>query len=107
MVHWSLMRAARAAGDQRLARAQAQWLATHRGRAFVEATTSNMLRFANIEATNAALLELAEDAATTGDRPAALKQLAAYLRAVPEASMGTHQRARLARLRQALGVPEA
>ena len=107
MVHWSLMRAARAAGDQRLARAQAHWLATHRGRAFVEATTSNMLRFANIEATNAALLELAEDAATTGDRPAAVKQLAAYLRAVPEEGMGANQRARLARLRQALAVPEA
>lgn len=105
MVHWSLMRAARADGDIRLARAQAKWLATHRGRAFMEATTSNILRFANIEATNAALLELAELAGEAGDRAETARQLAAYEAAVPEAGRGRGERERLQRLKQALQAP--
>ena len=105
MVHWALMRAARAGGDVRLARAQAKWLATHRGRAFVEATTTDILRFANIETTNAALLELAELAAAAGDREEAARQLAAYLAAVPESGLGGVERGRLQQLRRALVVP--
>ena len=105
LVHWALMRAARADGNVRLASAQAKWLATHRGRAFTEATTTNILRFANIETTNAALLELAELAAEGGDRDDAARQLAAYLAAVPEAGLGPVERGRLQQLRRALEVP--
>ena len=47
-VHWALMRAARDAGDTGVADTQANWLATHRGRVFTEATTSEVLRFFNI-----------------------------------------------------------
>lgn len=47
-VHWALMRAARAAGDDALAHDQSQWLATHRGRVFAESTTSDVLPFFNI-----------------------------------------------------------
>ena len=104
MVHWSLMRAARNAGDARLARAQAKWLATHRGRAFMEATTSNILRFANIETTNTALLELAEMASEAGDRKEAAEQLAAYEAAVPTAGHGRGESERMQRLKQALQV---
>ena len=86
-----------------MARAQAKWLATHRGRAFTEATTTNILRFANIETTNAALLDLAELAAAD-DRDEAARQLAAYLAAVPEAGLGPVERGRLQQLRRALVV---
>ncbi len=50
--HWALMRAARDAGDEAVASAQAQWLATRRGRVFTEATTSDVLRFFNIAVSN-------------------------------------------------------
>lgn len=45
--HWALMRAQRAAGNLDAASEQARWLATHRGRAFAEATTTEVLRFFN------------------------------------------------------------
>jgi putative peptide modification system cyclase len=47
-VHWSLMRAARAAGDEALAATHSHWLATHRGRVFAESTTADVLRFFNV-----------------------------------------------------------
>jgi hypothetical protein len=53
-VHWGLERAARATGDAAIADAQAEWLATHGGRVFVEATTSEVLRFFNIAVANEA-----------------------------------------------------
>ena len=46
--HWALMRAARAAREEDVANAQADWLATHRGRVFAESTTSDVLRFFNV-----------------------------------------------------------
>lgn len=54
-VHWSLMRAAKAAGDTTGAQAQRQWLATHRGRAFAESTTTDVLRFLNAAASSEAM----------------------------------------------------
>ena len=104
MVHWALMRAARAGDDVRLARAQAKWLATHRGRAFVEATTTDILRFANIETTNAALLDVAELAAAAGDLDEAARQLAAYEAAIPDNGRGPAERGRLQQLRSVLEV---
>lgn len=47
VVHWALMRAERDAGNAPAAEAQEQWLATHRGRAFAENTTTDVLRFFN------------------------------------------------------------
>ncbi len=46
--HWALMRAQQAAGDATGAKTQAHWLATHRGRVFAEATTTDVLRFFNV-----------------------------------------------------------
>lgn len=46
-VHWALMRAQEAVGNAEAAQAQARWLATHRGRAFAESTTTDVLRFFN------------------------------------------------------------
>lgn len=54
-VHWALMRAAQASGDKLAAKAQAEWLATHRGRVFVEATTAEVLRFFNIAVSGEAI----------------------------------------------------
>ncbi len=46
--HWAMLRAADASGDGTTAKAQADWLATHRGRIFAESTTSDVLKFFNI-----------------------------------------------------------
>jgi len=46
--HWALMRALADAGDAAASQAQRQWLATHRGRVFVESTTSDVLKFFNV-----------------------------------------------------------
>jgi putative peptide modification system cyclase len=47
VVHWGLMRAEQAAANPTGAKAQEDWLATHRGRVFVESTTTDVLRFLN------------------------------------------------------------
>jgi hypothetical protein len=46
-VHWALMRAEQAAGNLQAASEQSRWLVTHRGRIFVENTTTDVLRFFN------------------------------------------------------------
>ncbi|HWI23897.1 MAG TPA: putative peptide modification system cyclase [Lysobacter sp.] len=48
VVHWALERSARAAGDTRIAQAEARWLETHPGRAAAESTTADVLRFVNV-----------------------------------------------------------
>ncbi|MEO5628658.1 MAG: putative peptide modification system cyclase [Thermomonas sp.] len=53
--HWSLMRVAQSGGDHAAAATQRQWLRTHRGRVFVESTTSDVLRFFNIAVSGEAL----------------------------------------------------
>jgi thioredoxin-like negative regulator of GroEL len=47
-VHWALMRAAQASGDENAAKAEASWLVSHRGRVFTESTTTEVLRFFNV-----------------------------------------------------------
>ncbi|MCJ0826184.1 putative peptide modification system cyclase [Luteimonas sp. 50] len=61
--HWSLMRAELAAGNATGARAQRDWLATHRGRVFVESTTTDVLRFLNAAASAEALQQDAKSQA--------------------------------------------
>ena len=60
--HWALMRAQRAAGNGEAATAQSRWLATHRGRVFTEATTTEVLHFFNAAVSAQAL-------AVVPDRP--------------------------------------
>lgn len=55
VAHWALMHAEQATGNATGAQAQRSWLATHRGRGFAEATTSDVLRFFNA-AVSAAVL---------------------------------------------------
>ncbi|HEU4992772.1 MAG TPA: putative peptide modification system cyclase [Luteimonas sp.] len=47
-VHWALMRAERAAGNDEQARAQEKWLATRRGRIFTECPATEVLPFFNV-----------------------------------------------------------
>ena len=68
-VHWALMRAERTAGNQRAAAEQSRWLATHRGRIFVESTTTEVLRFFNV-AVSAEALKVAPDRSPAGSAPA-------------------------------------
>ncbi len=73
-VHWALMRAHEDAGNTGAASAQARWLTTHRGRVFVESTTSDVLRFLNVaisaEALKAAAVRTAAiDATAPGSAP--------------------------------------
>ena len=60
--HWALMRAAQSAGDDAAAGIQRRWLRTHRGRVFVESTTTDVLRFFNAAVSAEAL----KDAARSG-----------------------------------------
>ena len=53
--HWALMRAQTAAGNEDAAAAQRRWLATHRGRAFTEATSTEVLYFFNVAVSAEAL----------------------------------------------------
>ena len=64
--HWALMRAARDSGDEALAKAQTDWLATHRGRVFAENTTTDVLRFFNIAVSRDASRAAASGATSTG-----------------------------------------
>jgi len=65
--HWALMRAERDAGNSSAAAAQARWLATHRGRVFVENTTTDILRFFNVAVSAEARPNRAASGA--GDKP--------------------------------------
>ena len=60
--HWALMRAQREAGDEEAAIAQSRWLATKRGRVFMEATTMEVLYFFNAGVSAEALKHDAGDA---------------------------------------------
>ncbi len=54
-VHWALMRAQRAAGNEAGAVAQSRWLATHRGRVFTESVSTEVLTFFNVAVSAEAL----------------------------------------------------
>ena len=77
VVHWALMRAQRAAGDEAGSVVQSRWLATHRGRVFTESVSTEVLTFFNaavsaeaLKATgNNAAIALPADAAGNAKRP--------------------------------------
>ena len=57
--HWALMRAHEKAGNAEAMQVQAKWLASHRGRVFTEATTTEVLRFFNVSVSAQALKQAA------------------------------------------------
>lgn len=80
-VHAALLRAYRQAEKPEAAQVEAEWLATHRGRAYMEWNSHYMLLPANVLETNLALLSLAELAAERGNAQAATTHLAAFRKA--------------------------
>jgi hypothetical protein len=96
------MRAERAAGDLEGALEQAKWLATHRGRAFTESTTHDVLRFVNITASNEALLVQAELLSQDGQKQEAKRQMDAFLAAWPLVELPDSYRRRVDALQAAL-----
>lgn len=70
VVHWALMRAEQAVGDHQAAAGQSRWLATHRGRVFVENTTTDVLRFFNAAVAVQARSDAAAVAPAASARPA-------------------------------------
>jgi putative peptide modification system cyclase len=81
LVHYSLLRALRASGDDAGVREEARWLAAHRGAAYVERPGGDMLSAVNVTATDLALLEGAEAASRQGDSKDAAKLRAAFVAA--------------------------
>lgn len=104
VVHLGLMRAARAAGQNDEALAQARWLSSHRGRVFAESTTTDVLRYVNVVASTEALLEQAELLAQGGKADEARRQLDAFLAAWPRVDLPDIYRRRVTRLQALLSV---
>jgi len=69
-VHWALMNAQRATGNTEAASKQSRWLATHRGRVFVESTTTEVLQFFNVAVAVQARSDAAAVAPAASARPA-------------------------------------
>jgi putative peptide modification system cyclase len=74
-VHSVLLRAYLANGAVADARREAEWLSTHRGRAYVEWNSQYLLQPVNVVETDLALLTLAEIAKDAGDANEAGRQL--------------------------------
>ena len=80
-IHATLLRAFLKSGSTADARREAEWLAAHRGRAYVEWNSQYLLQPMNVAESNLALLATAEIARSSGDVALAEKQLNAFLAA--------------------------
>jgi hypothetical protein len=85
--HVALKDAYLANGNTRDALAEARWLADHRGRAYLEINSLQILQTRNIAESNIALLTAAELEHTLGDDDAAKKDFAAFDAAWPVATL--------------------
>jgi putative peptide modification system cyclase len=94
-VHVALARAARDAGQDRIALREWRWIASHRGRAYMEWAAEDALAPAGIADTTLAHLEIAELLAKDGDSDAARKELAVFLAAWPLETLPPHLRRRV------------
>lgn len=92
------MRAARAAGMSDAALKDAQWLASRRGRAFVESGNTGLLEPFNVAGSTLALLDQAEIALELGRTQEARVVLAQFKAAWPVEAMPAPLRVRLAAL---------
>ncbi|MUV13051.1 putative peptide modification system cyclase [Noviluteimonas gilva] len=86
-VHAALLRAARAADDTTTARAEARWIASHRGRAYVEMGLDYLPSMLNLADSNVALLEMAELSNADGNSADAAQSLQQFERAWPRATL--------------------
>jgi putative peptide modification system cyclase len=83
-VHAALLRALRQAGAVADARREAEWLASHRGRAYVEWNSQYLLQPLNVLESNLALLTSAEIARDGGDATLAAAELQRFEAAWPD-----------------------
>ncbi len=93
--HASLLRAYRAAENDKQALEQTRWLASHRGRAFVERGVSSLLDPLNVADTTLAQLEAAELLTQLGRNDEAKHELEAFLQAWPLARLPDYLRRRV------------
>lgn len=100
--HSALKRAYADAGQWTEARAEAEWLATHRGRAYAERTHRPLLMALNIVDSNLALLDDAEFSLQLGERRRAETKYEAFLAVWPQAESIPWLRPRLDRMEAAL-----
>ena len=98
LAHSTLMRSYLASGDDAKAVVQAKWLTSHRGRAYVERASDEMLTVVEVVDTTDALLVQAEAAARRGDRAEAQTMRARFVAAWNPATLPDSIRARLLRL---------
>ena len=98
LVHVALMDALAAAGQNAAALEEAKWLASHRGRAYIEANMSRLLTLPNVVQSDLALLRAAELAAATGAKEESARYLAQFRAAWPNAGDLSFIRPRLAAL---------
>ena len=96
--HAAMLRAAMAAGADAEARVEVEWLASHRGRAYIGRSMADLAHAINIADTNLALLAGGELALRNGDRAGA----AAYAKRFTAAWDPAELQAPLARRLQAL-----
>jgi len=87
IVHSSLARAYAAAKRPAQARREVDWLATHRGRVFVERGTTDLLQPITIADTTLALLDAAEWSKALGDERRAKDAESQFARAWPVADL--------------------
>lgn len=87
IVHSALARAYAAAKRPAQARREADWLATHRGRVYVERGTADLLQPITIADTTLALLDAAEWSKALGDERRAKDAAAQFARAWPAAGL--------------------
>jgi hypothetical protein len=104
-VHAAALAAARDAGAWPAALAQAEWLAAHRGRAYVEQGVDYLPTPYNIFDTTTAYLYATEALAMTGKDEKARSTLATFARLLPDTAQPPWLRARVARTARALLRP--
>ena len=98
IVHSALFRAYAAGKRPSQARRQAEWLAGHRGRIYVERGTSSLLDMINIADSTLALLDIAEASKAAGDDKRKQQAAVEFARAWPANDLPRPLRERVAAL---------
>ncbi len=98
LVHAAYGRALRDSGNTQAALAQAQWVASHRGRAFVERALSGLLDPVTVASTTLAQLDVAECLKILGRGDESRQTLAKFLAAWPQSELPAYLQARVAAL---------
>ncbi|HEY0229847.1 MAG TPA: putative peptide modification system cyclase [Dokdonella sp.] len=98
VTHIALMHAYLAQGDRANALTQAQWLSSHRGRAYTEYNADWFARPFNVVQSDLALLEAAEISLALGNKEQSRRSLAAFRQAWPDSKGVGFVTPRLAKL---------